>query len=423
MQSLETNMAFPAFSEYEPVFSADLTPAFFATFTVPSWIPPTTQMLKFARAVYPYWRERRLDRRGHRIIPVLNVSSLVGREGPRLTLLQYDESDTKNESYVCFRRREVKTVRKTRASQVSYTDKLLRMQAEHELALGVATLLVQRETLKKDAIDAGLAVWQRRAALMDLRRKAPHLATKEDDELFIDKEVVRKPKDPIMYVSLILSRDTPLISYCPRSRPPHPPRRPPGEASPIVPPIETFVRPRERYLQVQAQIEKELAGAKLREKDWEDVIDVGRPLRYTVSHSDADRGQRPYQPRPVPYGERLFKYLHGSSNSKNVIPDQHGQRERQPVALRLRFGRGGRMHLDRRRPSLPPARQLPALTFEESEDEDMDDATRARLDVEIEESRQRQQERWKFDEDDGPAVGPFGSEEHDRVLYDDYQPR
>ena len=30
-------------------------------------------MLRFAKVVYPYWRERRMERGGHPIIPVVNV--------------------------------------------------------------------------------------------------------------------------------------------------------------------------------------------------------------------------------------------------------------------------------------------------------------------------------------------------------------
>ena len=46
----------------------------FAAFTVPSWIPQPPQLLRFAKAIYPYWKERRIERGGHRIIPTLNVS-------------------------------------------------------------------------------------------------------------------------------------------------------------------------------------------------------------------------------------------------------------------------------------------------------------------------------------------------------------
>lgn len=67
-------MDFPAFSEYQDVFSAPLPPPMFATYTVPTWIPNPTALLKIAKTIYPYWKERRIERAGHRIIPSLNVS-------------------------------------------------------------------------------------------------------------------------------------------------------------------------------------------------------------------------------------------------------------------------------------------------------------------------------------------------------------
>lgn len=45
----------------------------FAAFAVPAWIPQPAQLLRLAKAIYPHWRERRIERGGHRIIPALNV--------------------------------------------------------------------------------------------------------------------------------------------------------------------------------------------------------------------------------------------------------------------------------------------------------------------------------------------------------------
>jgi enhancer of polycomb-like protein len=42
---------------------------------------------------------------------------------------------------------------------------------------------------------------------------------------------------------------------------------------------------------------------------------------------------------------------------------------------------------------------------------------------EEEEYQWRLLQRWKHDVDDYPAVGPQGSDEQDRVLIDDYEPR
>ena len=41
--------------------------------------------------------------------------------------------------------------------------------------------------------------------------------------------------------------------------------------------------------------------------------------------------------------------------------------------------------------------------------------------AEDEEAIQRLAERRKFDSDDGPAFGPQGADEQDRILIDDYE--
>ena len=67
-------MDFPAFSEYQDVFSVSLPTSIFANYSPPSWIPTPPALLRIAKAIYPYWKERRIERGGHRIIPTLNVS-------------------------------------------------------------------------------------------------------------------------------------------------------------------------------------------------------------------------------------------------------------------------------------------------------------------------------------------------------------
>jgi len=66
-------MSFPEFSEYQEAFSTPLPPPMFASYMAPSWVPAPANLVRIARAVYPYWRERRMERGGHRIIPALNV--------------------------------------------------------------------------------------------------------------------------------------------------------------------------------------------------------------------------------------------------------------------------------------------------------------------------------------------------------------
>ena len=75
LQGLESGMAFPPFSDYQDVFSSPLPPSVFASFIVPTLIPPPAQLLRLAKVIFPYWRERRIERGGHRIIPILNVGA------------------------------------------------------------------------------------------------------------------------------------------------------------------------------------------------------------------------------------------------------------------------------------------------------------------------------------------------------------
>ena len=105
---------------------------------------------------------------------------------------QYDESDVKNESYICFRRRDVKAMRKTRASQASSSEKLLRLKQELASCQELSRRLCSRELLKREALQCNQAVWEGREKIVSLKREFPSLGAKEDDELLIDKE--RPPK-------------------------------------------------------------------------------------------------------------------------------------------------------------------------------------------------------------------------------------
>ena len=120
----------------------------------------------------------------------------------------------------------------------------------------------------------------------------------------------------------------------------------------------------------------------------------------------------------------LFKYIplpdapsRPSSNSDTTDddPPSHSPAPRRVRAVRMRYGRGGRLHLDRRNvipPTLPTAR-LPRSTLFEV-DKPMNEELEG-------ERRRRLEEQWKFDLDDVPPFGPDGSEEQDRTLIDDYE--
>jgi enhancer of polycomb-like protein len=186
-------MAFPSFSEYEDIFSTPLHPTFFASLFVPAWVPAPPKLTPMAKAIYSYWKERRLERNGQRIIPTLNVSVYAKRQmDPDSLSSQFDESDVTNESYVCFRRRELKAVRKTRAAQVTFSDKLARLQAEFAAPLEMTKIILHREKHKLARHKAAHYIFQRRLELSILKQRNQSLREHNDDDVMIDRERPRK---------------------------------------------------------------------------------------------------------------------------------------------------------------------------------------------------------------------------------------
>jgi hypothetical protein len=81
-----------------------------------------------------------------------------------------------------------------RASQVTSSDKLLRLQFELLSSLDLAKNVLNREPVKREAAHQAQNVWEKRLSLVELKRKFPSLGVKEDEELLHDKE--RVPKRP-----------------------------------------------------------------------------------------------------------------------------------------------------------------------------------------------------------------------------------
>ena len=109
---------------------------------------------------------------------------------------------------------------------------------------------------------------------------------------------------------------------------------------------------------------------------------------------------------PVPYPSRLLKHIPSSEARLSALAPAEGRRVIQPRALRMRYGRGGRILLDRRN-TFSRAQQVALLDSTSNTDNDP-------------EYKRRLAERWKFDGDDQPSNGPE-NDEQDRVLIDDYE--
>jgi hypothetical protein len=94
-------------------------------------------------------------------------------------------------------------VRKTRASHITFSDKLLRLHNELLQSLALAEAVVLRERAKLDCAREAQNVWEKRLKVVELKRKFPTLGEKADEELLQDKE--RPPKVPRVETSRVFS--------------------------------------------------------------------------------------------------------------------------------------------------------------------------------------------------------------------------
>ncbi|KAF2272759.1 uncharacterized protein EI97DRAFT_385030 [Westerdykella ornata] len=133
---------------------------------------------RFARDIYPHWKNQRLLKGGRPLIASLKFE----------TNLETDDSDP----YVCFRRREVRQVRKTRGRDAQVTEKLKKLRKELEEARFIMAQVRRRELLLRDQLAIEKQIFEQRTAVKEIKRK---LGIKEnDEELLINQKPTPKPK-------------------------------------------------------------------------------------------------------------------------------------------------------------------------------------------------------------------------------------
>ncbi|CAK5263629.1 unnamed protein product [Mycena citricolor] len=168
----------PDFSAVHEFFDRPLPNNIFASFAVPAWVPPPPSLACIARLVFPHWKQRRVELDGRKIHPSIN----------------YDEFDFANEPYVCFRRRDPKAVRKTRAGQaVNNADKLVQLHYNFSQALAIAEAVLEREGFKQLAAIESETLWNARKPMADLFRSVPGLITKADEERLTERPKKIRP--------------------------------------------------------------------------------------------------------------------------------------------------------------------------------------------------------------------------------------
>jgi enhancer of polycomb-like protein len=132
----------------------------------------TREIRTYAKFIYEHWHARR---------------SATGNRGlsPRLKFETGQDTDDAD-PYVCFRRRELRQIRKTRNRDAQSAEKLRKMRKELEDARQLLAMVKQREMIRKEVLNIDRTLFQQRAEVKETKRK---LGIKGDDEDLVNQKV------------------------------------------------------------------------------------------------------------------------------------------------------------------------------------------------------------------------------------------
>ena len=123
-------------------------------------------LLPYAQHVYLHWKERRIKRMGKPIMPTLKFEE--------------NEKDDSNDPYICFRRREVRQVRKTRRQDAVTTERIRRLKSEMQQARDLVAMVSMREKQREEALKADRHVFLMRCRVKEVKRKLGIVGGDED---------------------------------------------------------------------------------------------------------------------------------------------------------------------------------------------------------------------------------------------------
>jgi len=134
-----------------------------------------SRVMQHAKDVYEYWKEQR-----------------QAKEGPLHPSLKFEVQQERDDldPYVCFRRREVRQTRKTRARDVQSAEKLKRLRRELEDGRQLVILSYERELMKRELLTTDRLVFEQRARVKEAKVR---LGIKTDDEDLYNVKV-RRPR-------------------------------------------------------------------------------------------------------------------------------------------------------------------------------------------------------------------------------------
>ncbi|KAJ3268785.1 Enhancer of polycomb-like protein 1 [Terramyces sp. JEL0728] len=132
---------------------------------------------EFLMLLYEYWKDARYTVKKGRLRPTLKAEEM--------------SANPDADPYVCFRQREVKSLRKIRRSDTAALDKLKRLREDLTRAKQLLDLVHERETMRKELLELETSIFDKR---VDIRRlkKTFNVNTPEMPDVTLDHKIKRR---------------------------------------------------------------------------------------------------------------------------------------------------------------------------------------------------------------------------------------
>lgn len=145
----------------------------------------------FVKEIYEHWKTRRLRTHNKILVPSLKVRPIAFFPTCSWLIEQFETGAETDDSdpYVCFRRREVRAIRKTRGRDAHSAEKLKKMRKELEEARKLLESIRQRELLKREQLAVDRQLFEQRASLRQVKLNLPEQYKEGDEDLLINQKV------------------------------------------------------------------------------------------------------------------------------------------------------------------------------------------------------------------------------------------
>ncbi|KAI1214976.1 enhancer of polycomb-like-domain-containing protein [Annulohypoxylon truncatum] len=351
-------------SEQAPFAAVDNTVVPFDTMLrAMNHLVPAKLIQAHAKNVYEYWKTQRQASGNKALHPAVKFE----------THQEHDDMDP----YVCFRRREVRQTRKTRARDAQVSDKLKKLRKELEEGRQLVLLSGQREVFKRELLSNDRMIFGLRTSLKETKVR---LGIKGEDEDLFTQRPQKRPRTEAQQPSRPAPHGQLRLIV-----------RPDGGRS--VEPADLVVladKLAEKENELRNDVEMKIQNHRRWNHSYVDLTadplppvqeekeTSFRPAKTTYLMTPPASASDSMDVDEAPPAEANGSLLHSGFKGVNWHPEDHEEMS----SYRRRIGRLGRLFVDRRPPKLNGFKSPPR---------------------EVDYS---QSDRWKYDQDDDDDEQP-----------------